>query len=186
MNATQFGSAFDWLRQYGSTHLKVMRAFFVQFTKFQNTRIMKIQKLIYFGLLTILMGSCAAVRVSSDYEKEVDFSTYKTFQLLEHESDFPVGANPINQGRLEKAIRARMIALNYQETDKPDLLITYFVKKEIQQNSHAYRNYYDEFDYVEKYNAYQYKEGTLVINLIDAKKSRLFGMDSLPAQLMKT
>ncbi len=37
------------------------------------------KKLIFIPVLFLMLTSCCAVRVNSDYDKKVDFSPYKTF-----------------------------------------------------------------------------------------------------------
>ena len=54
--------------------------------------------------------------------------------MLDQKGAFPADANPINRQRLEKAIINKMKELNYQESENPDLLVTFFVKKETKQS----------------------------------------------------
>ena len=54
---------------------------------------MKILKILFFSLCAAILFSCSTIKVVSDYDTKVDFSTYKTFAfykkdvLLEHPFD---------------------------------------------------------------------------------------------------
>jgi len=95
---------------------------------------MKNQVYLFFVLLAVIIASCSPIKVLSDVEEGTNFNAYKTFKLLDQKGAFPADANPINRQRLEKAIINKMKELNYQESENPDLLVTFFVKKETKQS----------------------------------------------------
>ena len=130
-------------------------------------------QIFLISALVLLMSSCAAIKVMSDYNKQVNFAEYNTFQLLERKSSFPFGANPINQERLEKGIKEKMTSLNFKESENPDLYITYFVKKVLRENAKVYGEVYDEWDYPNQNEIFQYQEGTLVVDLLDVKRGKV-------------
>ncbi len=109
--------------------------------------------------------------ITSDCEKEIDFSTYHTYKVRQHQKDFRIGINPINQQRIERALNREMKRLQYQVSDNPDLLVSYFVKIERIQEINPYGPYYRQWQYPHWYKVNEYEEGTLVIDLIDPQKN---------------
>ena len=60
-----------------------------------------------------------------------------------------------------------MQAIGYTESDDPDLLVSWFVKVENRKGVNVYRDYYGRWHYHQYLRVYNYKVGTLVIDLID-------------------
>ena len=135
---------------------------------------MKYQINIIFVIITFLLASCATTYpVVSDYEKAVDFSEFKTFQILKQKNAFPKGANPINQQRIDRAILKEMNDLNFYTSNQPDLLVSWLVKVKTVQDVNVYHDYYGRWrrnNWVEVYN---YKEGSLIIDIIDRKNKQV-------------
>ncbi len=133
---------------------------------------MKYIKFLFLTSLILGITSCSSIRVLSDYEKELDFSQYHSYNLAEHQSDFPIGFNPMNKSRIEKAIIVKMNDLGYQFSEDADLRVTFFVKKQTLQTS-SIRDYYEAYEQAAEYESYDYKQGTLVIDIIDAQKNEI-------------
>lgn len=129
---------------------------------------MKTANSFLFPLLLALFVACApSYRIFSDYERDADFSAYKTFQIIKHKDGFKVGTNPINRQRIERAIIREMKELGYQPKENPDLLVSYFVKTTTLRDN--YSIYYGWWGFPAFWvDVHQYKEGSLVIDFIDA------------------
>lgn len=136
---------------------------------------MKIRVLVLFTFAISLLAACSTTRLlNTNYEKGVDFTAFKTYQLLKHKNDFPFGMNPINRQLIEKAIQKEMTNLGYQVSKEPDLVVAFFVKeKTIREVSHYYRGYYGRWGYPSWIEVNEYQEGTLVIDLIDRTKKQV-------------
>jgi len=121
------------------------------------------------------IAACATTtRIASDYERGVDFSKYQTYQLLKHKPDFSYGMNPINQQRIERAIQREMMALGYKVRPNPDLIVACFVKEKlIRQEDHYYQGYYRGWGFPIWVDINHYKEGTLIIDLIDRENKQV-------------
>lgn len=74
---------------------------------------MSFQKTVLLGIFLLSFIACKNYKVISKYEKSVDFSTLKTFQILEKKDAFPKGTGPLNEQRIDKAILKEMMALQY-------------------------------------------------------------------------
>lgn len=139
------------------------------------------------GLLAILMvWSCGpTLKVNTDYDKSVDFSKYKTFSL--YKMDTNSGISELNQKRIATAIRNEMISKGFQEnTSSPDMLVNQVAifKDKVAVSSTTnyygyggvYRPYYWSGAGVSgttSYNVDEYKEGSLIIDVIDAGTQKL-------------
>lgn len=123
-------------------------------------------------LILVIMGatiySCGLVyNITSDKENDIDFGKYKTYSILNHDHGFPTGANPINHQRLDRAIEFNMQELGYEPARNADLWVAWFVKIEDKTQVDVYRNYYNRWRSFDNVNVYDYKEGSLVIDIID-------------------
>ncbi|MFT5168287.1 MAG: hypothetical protein ACI8P3_003528 [Saprospiraceae bacterium] len=129
---------------------------------------MKSNNIFLIAAILFLLASCnTSYRISSDYEKGVDFSSFKTYHFLDHEHGFPIGANPINKQRIERAVESELKSLGYETAEKPDLLVAWFVAVRNVRSVDIYRDYYRGWRYIQYATVYEYKEGTLVIDIID-------------------
>lgn len=128
---------------------------------------MKFKNIFLLSLLVFLYSNCTMnYWVLSDYEKEVNFSAFKTYKVYNHKDGFPEGANPINKQRIQRAIHKEMTGLGYETSDTPDLLVSWYVKVQDKRVTDVYRDFYHRWDYY-SVNVHEYQEGILVIDLID-------------------
>src|SRR5690554_1930512 len=85
----------------------------------------------YVVLLTLLflvsVMSCTSVRVASDYDKEVDFSKYKTFAFYKPGID-KAEINDLDKRRMLRAIESELLAKGFTKSESPDLLVSIFTK----------------------------------------------------------
>ena len=133
---------------------------------------MKYSRIIGLLVASFLMASCSSIRVLSDYESETDFTTFKTFNLLEHKVDFSAGLNPLNKSMVEKEIVAKMTELGYTQSDNPELQIGFYISKKTIHGS-IISDYYEDYNYERKFEAFDYVQGTLVVDIIDANKKEI-------------
>ncbi|MGH7596601.1 MAG: DUF4136 domain-containing protein [bacterium] len=132
-------------------------------------------KALRFTLCLLLCGgfiSCSSVAVKSDFDANANFAQYKTFDFMPHRT-----GNPLNNKRIEAAIKQELIAkgLQKQAAGKPDLLVAYHtnVKDKIDVDTYGYR--YGRYGRrVGTYTTVQkYQQGTVVVDLVDAKEREL-------------
>jgi len=145
---------------------------------------MKILKLIPL-LLLFVATSCVSVRVSSDYDKNVNFNEYKTFAFYKKGID-KVDISDLDKRRILRAIESDLMAKGFTKSEKPDLLVNIFTKS--REKINVYNNHYYGWYpwYYGGFGPYGYgfgpgaynnvsksTEGTLFIDLIDANKKEL-------------
>ncbi len=83
------------------------------------------KKLLFIGLIAA-MTSCSTLKVGYDYDKQADFTKYKTYAFSEDALQLPV--NQLNRDRIISAVEAEMAAKGFTKSDTPDVLIDLQVK----------------------------------------------------------
>ena len=139
---------------------------------------MKIYKLFILLCLGILT-SCSSVKVVSDYDTKVDFSTYKTFAFYKKGID-KASVSDLDKKRIMRAIENELIEKGFTKSENPDLLISIFTKSREQvnvtDNNLGYGfgwGYNPWFFGSTNLNINQYTEGTLFIDFIDKNNNEL-------------
>lgn len=144
------------------------------------------KKINYLILLVFvnLFIACNSLKTTSDFDNSVNFANYKSFGFSKESQDFP--ANEFIKNRIFSAISNNLRSKGLVETERPDILIDLGLKTKEKKN-YATTNYGLSGFYgrrwrigtgISKSNTKEinYTEGTLVINLVDAKKNKLLWM----------
>ncbi|HEX8016466.1 MAG TPA: DUF4136 domain-containing protein [Flavobacterium sp.] len=142
---------------------------------------MKTFKLVPIFLLLIL-SSCSSVTVYSDYDKNVDFAPYKTYAFFKPGID-KVEISDLDKRRILHAIDAEMQAKGFTKSENPDLLVNIFTKSREQVNVNQFNAGWG-YGWGWGWNPWMMyggnqtsvstsTEGTLYIDLIDAKKKEM-------------
>lgn len=130
-------------------------------------------------LLLFIFASCSSVRVNSDYDKKAIFESYKTYAYLKSAVD-KVEISDLDKKRILNSIDESMTTKGLTKNEAPDLLISIFTKES--QRVDVYNN--SGFGWGLGFgsywgmgmgysNVYSTPEGTLYIDLIDAKTKEL-------------
>jgi len=127
-------------------------------------------------LIMYLITGCASVRVQTDYDQDVDFSTYSTYKWMPakdgrgRRSPFD---NSLNRKRIHDAVDRELTALGYirQQDGKTDLLITYHIglQDRVGVTTHGYGTWRRPHRRV----VHRYKESTLVLDMVDPQMKQL-------------
>lgn len=80
-------------------------------------------------LLTLVVTSCVSVRVSTDYDTQEDFDSYKTFAFYKPGID-KVEISDLDKKRILRAIESEMIAKGFTKSATPDVLVNINTKTE--------------------------------------------------------
>ncbi len=135
-------------------------------------------------LVSLLAFSCAPkLTVRTDYDHSVDFSHYKTFSLYNY---LTIGTvSPLDAERMMQAIRTEMTKKGFTENDShPDLVVNAATvlqdKLTVSANTQYYGGLYRPYGFwgapragYTDVEAHAYKEGTVVIDLVDARTEKL-------------
>ena len=140
---------------------------------------MKTFKLVPVFLLLIL-ASCSTVSVYSDYDKNVDFTPYKTYAFFKPGID-KVEISDLDKRRILHAIETELQAKGFTKSENPDLLVNIFTKSREEVSVNQFNAGWG-YGWGYGWNPYMYggqttvsssTAGTLYIDLIDAKKKEL-------------
>jgi hypothetical protein len=131
-------------------------------------------------LFLFILGSCSSLRVNSDYDKSVDFSQYKTYAFHKRGVD-RVEISGLDKKRILNAIDAELSKKGMTKSENPDLLVNIFTQERERVDVNQFYAGWG-YGWGWGWNPYlwggrtyvsSYVEGTLYIDLIDAKKKEL-------------
>jgi hypothetical protein len=136
----------------------------------------------------LLATACASgPEIRRDVSPSANFGTYKTFGFFPELATDRAGYETVFTARLKDATRRQMEmkGYTYSETD-PDLLLNFYANVEDKQEirstpatvgySRGYYGYRSAFSYgisTPTVETYEYKQGTLTIDLVDRAKNAL-------------
>ncbi|CAB3845199.1 MULTISPECIES: DUF4136 domain-containing protein [Achromobacter] len=148
---------------------------------------MKALKMLTAGSMTALLAACASgPTVKSDYDHQANFAQYQTFGYMSPLGTDKAGYNTLLTERLKSAARGQMEMRGYTySATNPDLLLNFGAK--LQQQTEVtpgfapmgpYYGYRTGFyggwpGYGWGDDVYQYTEGTLSVDLVDARRRQL-------------
>jgi hypothetical protein len=131
--------------------------------------------------IVIVVASCSSIRVTSDFDKTVQFANYKTYKFTDEALVLPI--NDLNKNRVIAAVESALAAKGFSKSENSDVLIDIKLKGEKIQTATAnttgtgygygYRYGWGGGFSTTSINYDSYLEGTLFVDMIDAAKSRL-------------
>jgi hypothetical protein len=139
------------------------------------------KKCVLLVLIIVLLSSCSAVNVVTDYDSNVDFNKYKTFAFYKPEID-KAKISDLDKKRILRAIEAELLAKGFTKSNNPNMLVGIFTKSREKVNINQNNNFGFGFGWGfnpfwggmnNNLNVSQYTEGTLFIDFIDKEKKEL-------------
>lgn len=133
---------------------------------------------ILFLLFASLFFSCKSIYVSTDYDQQVDFSSYKSFAFFKEGID-KAPISDLDKKRFLRAIEKNLNTKGFVLSENPDFLVNIFTRERENINIHNNNPYwgwgmaYGPFWGHTSYNVSSNAEGTLFIEIIDARKKEL-------------
>ncbi|KQN35872.1 hypothetical protein ASE92_06940 [Pedobacter sp. Leaf41] len=142
--------------------------------------------LMIFTVVFALTG-CSSLRTASDYDKNVDFSTYKTYNFYDKGIE-RVRLNNLDKRRLMAAVEAEMNAKGFVKADKPSMLVNLVVvgreKTDVYNSGFGGWGWGGGWGWRGGWGGWgwgggptyvnQYIEGTIIIDFLDPDKKILF------------
>ena len=136
---------------------------------------------ITIAALILLIGSCSPeIQVYSDYDPSYDLNKYSTFSWTQTESiesgNNPLYYNELNDKRIKSAVQELLISKGYtQSKDKSDLVVHYHIIVDDQSivTTDPHGEFYSPYWMHLRTNITQYREGTLIIDIMDSKNNSL-------------
>ena len=132
-------------------------------------------------LFLLVLSSCSSVKVASDFDKNADFSQYKTYAFYKSGID-KVEISDLDKRRILAAIDTELASKGFTKSENPDLLINIFTKSRQQVDVNQFNAGWG-YGWGWGWNPWMWggnntsvstsTEGTLYIDLVDAKKKEL-------------
>lgn len=88
----------------------------------------KIQLFALPVLLVLFLSSCTSVRVLSDYDKDVNFNSYKSYAFYKTGID-KAQISDLDKKRILRAIETEMSTRGFVKSETPDVLVSIFTKE---------------------------------------------------------
>lgn len=138
----------------------------------------KTVKITFILVGFLALASCSSIQVATDYDREANFSQYNSFAFYKPGID-AAKISDLDKKRILRAIERELKAKGMVKNTNPNLLVSIFT--ESTENVNIYQN---NFGYGWGWNPYYWGpggyntvstnvEGTLYIDLIDAKQNQL-------------
>ncbi len=144
-------------------------------------------------LLALVLVSCSGLKVTSDMDPSVDFTQYKTFEYYGWAEESDQVMNDLDKRRIEQAFGKEFKSRNMDLVESGgDLIVTLFIVVEDKTEKSAttthmgghggyyggYYGYGPGWGWGPSYSTttvqeYDYSEGTLVVDIFDAKEKKL-------------
>lgn len=132
---------------------------------------------------------CSSTKISSDYDKEADFSKYQDFHYVGWAKNSDEILNDLDKRRIEQAFANEFASrgIKFVEASEADAAVSLFIVVDQKTGTTAYTDYYGGMGYgygyprwgwgggyaTTRYQEYDYLDGTLVVDVFDAGTKKL-------------
>ncbi len=124
-------------------------------------------------LLVALFAGCSPYHVKTDYNPEVDFSAYKSFNWIKPKPNSRKSKpyQTLHEQRIKAAIAKEFTTKGYKfaDTDKPDLLLAFHIAtlNKLDVTHFGYRPGRWGYRGPGYTTVHKYKEGTFILDIVD-------------------
>ncbi len=139
------------------------------------------KKLAWAVLVLGFLAGCSSMKVNTDFAREADFSSYKTFAY--RDTDLSVAdTQPLSHERIVNAIKRELQGRGLSEaSSNPDVYVTYYGEDKEQialDTTHMDYGYGPGWSWGGGFGSStttvrSYTQGTLVVDMWDAKEKKL-------------
>lgn len=149
-------------------------------------------KKIIFLLPVIFAFSCSSLKVMTDFDPTIDFSSYKSLEYYGWAENSDKILNRFDKERIEKSFahEFKRRGIDIVEKGQGDMVVSLYIVTEQKTSTTAHTNHYGGYGYggyygygpgwgwggghsTTTYSQYDYIEGTLIVSVFDAKKKEL-------------
>ena len=128
-------------------------------------------------IILITLSSCSSVMVNADYDKKVSFTNYKSYAYLKSGVD-KAEISDLDKKRILHSIDEVMLSKGFSKSEQPDVLISIFTKERERVDVHQNFGWgwgwgWNPYWGMGFNSVYTTPEGTLFIDIIDAKTKEL-------------
>ncbi len=136
---------------------------------------------IHYVVLAIILLSCSSqIVVRTDYDREINLRQYKSYNWLPtkdiESKNQPLYYNELTDKRIKKAVDLQLVGKSIlKDSLTPSLRVHYHIivdnRASIRPANYGYA--YGQYWMRNQMDSYSYREGTLIIDLMDAKTNNL-------------
>lgn len=136
--------------------------------------------------MAVAAAGCSTLSVKHDYDQYADFSSYRSFAWIQQpttttgtgDAQTAREVNTLLDQRIKRAVNVVLMEKGMQlKTDSPDMLLAYHTgvqnKVDVTDWGYSYPGYGAGWYGGRDVSVYNYEEGTLIIDMIDAKTKQL-------------
>lgn len=144
---------------------------------------MKTNRWAVIGGLIVLLAGCSSTSVRFDYDRQQDFSQFKTFDFYPIPKEIGPDINPLVVKRVQDAVIRELAHKGLSQTDvDPDLRIAIHTESKDKFNVTNWGYHYAPYDYYWRGYGYwygggvdvqQYEEGTLMLDFVRADEDEM-------------
>lgn len=151
---------------------------------------MQLFKLLLSSLFISSLAACSSIAINTDYDTNIDFTQYKTYNWLPFPKDITI--NELDRSRYIHAIENNLKKKGFiKVAEQPDFVIAnhYGTKSKVNISNWGYSyapdSYYGGYGYDHAYDyghgaiftsgvsVYEYEQGTLILDFVDNKTRKL-------------
>ena len=150
-----------------------------------------IPRLLTFILVVFIFTGCSSTKISSDYDREADFSKYQDFHYVGWAKDSDQILNDLDKRRIEEAFANEFAkrGIKFVDASEADAAVSLFIVIDQKTGTTAYTDYYGGMGYgygraypgwgwgggysTTRYQEYDYLDGTLVVDVFDTETKKL-------------
>jgi hypothetical protein len=142
--------------------------------------------LALLGLIMLIINSgCGSMSIGHEYDPKYDFSKLKTYSLIPDPYEEPEVELVLK--RLRPMVNKSLQDRGYQLSDNPDFKVALHVRSREAINVVNWGYDYGwRGSYGYGFDAYQYEEGSLLVDIVDAKTNELVWQGLASAELKHT
>ena len=134
---------------------------------------MKIKWLMFF-ISALFLQSCNYVDVRSEYDTSANFRSFQTFNIRPITNVDEYNVNEFAQQHIINAINSELNARGYTQASRnADLTVESYISTKDKVEISAETSHRGHGDFSTRYDTYEYTEGTLIIDIRNAKTNKL-------------
>lgn len=146
------------------------------------------KKWMFFIAMSVSLYACNTLKLTTDFDKTVDFSAYQTVEFHGWDQGGDLGINRFDKQKIEKAFAEEFEKRGFKkgEQGEGEMVVSLHVvsQQKTTTTANSYYGYGGYYAYgpmhrwgpgyaTTSYHTYDYNEGTLVVSLYDAEKEEL-------------
>lgn len=135
---------------------------------------------IFVIAFLILFPNCSTIRVETDFDRDADFSIYKTYRWISDKNrtrETKLMKDQLIKKHVHSAVDRELAEMGFDKAGRSgaDILVAFYIgtKKKVDVNHYGYGyGRWGRF-HSRGVSVHRYKEGTLILDFIDARNKQL-------------